>query len=65
LIEFLASPQGSSGLAGPTYEFPLKGVGGSTYLKGMTKFTPDRVTISQLSNYNKQAIQLMTEAGWK
>ena len=65
LIEFLASPQGSAGIAGPTYEFPLKGVGGSTYLKGMTKFTPDKVTISQLSRYNKEAIRLMTEAGWK
>ena len=65
LIEFLASPKGSAGIAGPTYEFPLKGVGGSTYLKGMTKFTPDQVTISQLSRYNKEAIRLMTEAGWK
>ena len=65
LIEYLSSPQGSAGIAGPTYEFPLKGVGGSTYLKGMTKFTPDRVTISQLSRYNKEAIRLMTEAGWK
>jgi iron(III) transport system substrate-binding protein len=65
LIEFLASPTGSAGLAGPTYEFPLQGVGGSTYLKGMTKFTPDPVTVSELSRYNKEAIQLMTEAGWK
>jgi iron(III) transport system substrate-binding protein len=65
LIEFLSSPQGSAGIAGPTYEFPLQGVGGSTYLKGMTKFTPDSVTISQLSRYNKEAIRLMTEAGWK
>ncbi|ABI47656.1 extracellular solute-binding protein [Synechococcus sp. CC9311] len=65
LIEFLASPKGSAGIAGPTYEFPLQGVGGSTYLKGMTKFTPDQVTISQLSRYNKEAIRLITEAGWK
>jgi iron(III) transport system substrate-binding protein len=65
LIEFLSSPQGSAGIAGPTYEFPLQGVGGSTYLKGMTKFTPDRVTISELSRYNAEAIRLMTEAGWK
>ncbi len=65
LIEFLASPKGSAGIAGPTYEFPLQGVGGSTYLKGMTKFTPDQVTISQLSRYNKEAIRLMTAAGWK
>ena len=65
LIEYLSSPQGSAGIAGPTYEFPLQGVGGSTYLKGMTKFTPDRVTISELSRYNPEAIRLMTEAGWK
>jgi iron(III) transport system substrate-binding protein len=31
----------------------------------MTKFTPDQVTISELSRYNKEAIRLMTEAGWK
>ena len=65
LIEYLSSPQGSAGIAGPTYEFPLQGVGGSTYLKGMTKFTPDQVTISELSRYNPEAIRLMTEAGWK
>ena len=65
LIEFLASPNGSAGLAGPTYEFPLQGVGSSAYLKGMTKFTPDNVTVSQLSALNPLAIRLMAQAGWK
>ena len=65
LIEFLASPNGSRGIAGPTFEFPLTGVGGSTYLKGMTKFTPDNVSISQLSALNPKAIQLMAQAGWQ
>lgn len=65
LIEFLASPNGSRGIAGPTFEFPLTGVGGSTYLQGMTKFTPDNVTISQLSALNPTAIKLMAQAGWQ
>ena len=50
---------------GPQVEIKSRRVGGSTYLKGMTNFTPDKVTISQLSRYNKEAIRLMTEAGWK
>ena len=65
LIEFLASPNGSAGLAGPTYEFPLRGVGSSAYLRGMTKFTPDQVTVSELSAFNPLAIRLMAQAGWK
>ena len=65
LIEFLASPNGSAGLAGPTYEFPLRGVGSSAYLSGMTKFTPDQVTVSELSAFNPLAIRLMAQAGWK
>ena len=65
LIEFLASPNGNVGLAGPTYEFPLRGVGSSAYLRGMTKFTPDQVTVSELSAFNPLAIRLMAQAGWK
>ncbi|WP_269623236.1 extracellular solute-binding protein [Prochlorococcus marinus] len=65
LLEFLASPQGSSGLAGPTYEHPLKGFNNSKEVKKFGKFVPDNVSISQLGNNNTKAIKLMTEAGWK
>ncbi|EAR18545.1 extracellular solute-binding protein [Synechococcus sp. W2B2] len=65
LIEFLTSPNGSAKFAGPTYEFPLRGIGSSVYLKGMTNFTPDSVSISQLSAFIPLAIQLMTQSGWK
>lgn len=65
LIEFLASPKGRAKLAGSTYEFPLRGIGSSVYLKGMTNFTPDRVSVSQLSAFIPLAIQLMTQSGRK
>ncbi len=65
LLEFLASPGGSQGMAGPTYEYPLNGYGTSLELKKFGTFRPDRVTISQLGANNAKAIQLMAQSGWK
>ncbi len=65
LLEFLASPKGSIGLAGPTYEHPLVGFNNSNELKGFGVFTPDNVSISQLGKYNSKAIKMMTKAGWE
>ena len=65
LLEFLASPDGSQGMAGPTYEHPLNGYGTSLELKKFGIFRPDRVTISQLGTNNAKAIQLMAKSGWK
>ncbi len=64
LLEFLASPKGSIGLAGPTYEHPLVGFNNSNELNGFDEFTPDNVSISQLGKYNSKAIKMMTKAGW-
>ncbi len=65
LLEYLASPKGSIGLAGPTYEHPLIGFNNSNELKGFGEFTPDNVSISQLGKYNAKAIKMMTKAGWE
>ena len=65
LLEYLASPKGSIGLAGPTYEHPLVGFNNSNELKGFGEFTPDNVSISQLGKYNSKAIKMMTKAGWE
>ncbi|GCE65259.1 iron ABC transporter substrate-binding protein [cyanobiont of Ornithocercus magnificus] len=65
LIEFLASLRGSSSMANPTYEYPLKGFGQSPQLKNLGTFTPGSVTISQLGSNNAKAVELMTRAGWK
>lgn len=65
LLEYLASPDGSKGLAGPTYEHPLRGFGTAPELKKFGPFNPDSVTITQLGKLNAKAIKLMAKSGWK
>ncbi|WP_036902498.1 MULTISPECIES: extracellular solute-binding protein [Prochlorococcus] len=65
LLEFLASPTGSKGLAGPTYEHPLIGFNESKEVKIFGRFTPDKVSINQLGDFNSKAIKYMSQAGWK
>ena len=65
LIKFLASPQGSSAMAGPTYEYPLKGFGSSNQLKAFGSFTPDNVSINALGRTQKKALQIMAQEGWR
>ena len=65
LIEFLSSPQGSQGLAGPTHEYPLKNQGSSKVLKKYGRFTADNVPITAIGANQKKAIQVMAQAGWR
>ena len=64
LLEFLASPEGSKGLAAPTFEHPLKEVNQNKIVKNFGNFFPDKVTVEDLGNNNALAIKLMKEAGW-
>ena len=64
LLEYLASPQGSKGLAAPTFEHPLKEVNQNEIVRKFGDFTPDKVTIEELGINNSIAIRLMKEAGW-
>ena len=64
LLEFLASPKGSKGLAAPTFEHPLKEVNQNPIVKNFGEFTPDKVTIENLGVNNSLAIKLMKDAGW-
>ena len=64
LLEFLASPEGSKGLAAPTFEHPLKEVNQNEIVRNFGDFTPDNVTIEELGINNSLAIKLMKEAGW-
>ncbi len=64
LLEFLASPQGSKGLAAPTFEHPLKEVNQNEIVKAFGEFTPDAVTVDDLGENNALAINMMREAGW-
>ncbi len=64
LLEFLASPEGSKGLAAPTFEHPLKEVNQNEIVKNFGEFTPDKVSVEDLGNNNSVAIRMMKEAGW-
>ena len=64
LLEFLASPEGSKGLAAPTFEHPLKEVNQNEIVKNFGEFIPDDVTTDELGDNNSLAIKLMKEAGW-
>jgi len=64
LLEFLASPKGSKGLAAPTFEHPLKEVNQNQIVKNFGEFTPDKVTVDQLGDNNSLALKMMKEAGW-
>ena len=64
LLEFLASPEGSKGLAAPTFEHPLKEVNQNQIVKNFGEFTPDKVTVDQLGENNAKALRMMKEAGW-
>ena len=64
LLEYLASPKGSKGIAAPTFEHPLKEVNQNPIVQNFGGFTPDTVTVEQLGDLNSQAIKLMKSAGW-
>ena len=64
LLEYLASPSGSKGLAAPTFEHPLKEVNQNPIVKDFGEFTPDKVTVEDLGVNNSLAIELMKDAGW-
>ena len=64
LLEFLASPEGSKGIAAPTYEHPLKEVNQNPIVQNFGNFTPDNVTVEQLGEFNAKAIMLMKSSGW-
>ena len=64
LLEYLASPKGSKGLAEPTFEHPLKEVNQNSIVKNFGVFTPDKVTVDDLGVNNATAIKMMKEAGW-
>jgi len=64
LLEFLASPNGSKGLAAPTFEHPLKEVNQNPIVQNFGEFTSDKVSIEDLGVNNSLAIKLMKDAGW-
>ncbi len=64
LLEFLASAEGSKGLAAPTFEHPLKELNENEIVKNFGGFVPDDVSVEDLGDKNSLAIKMMKNAGW-
>jgi iron(III) transport system substrate-binding protein len=65
LLEFLASPSSGEGYAAANNEYPLKGWGNNATLKAFGTFKASPVSMEQLGRRNREAVQLMTQAGWE
>ncbi len=65
LLEFLASPTSGEGYAAANNEYPLKGWGNNATLKTFGTFKASPVSMEQLGRRNREAVQLMTQAGWE
>jgi len=65
LLEFLSSPQSGEGYAAANNEYPLKGWGNNPTLKAIGTFKASAVSMEQLGRRNREAVQLMTQAGWE
>lgn len=65
LLEFLSSPTAGEGYAAANNEYPVKGWGNNPTLRNLGAFTASPVTIQQLGQRNREAVQLMQQAGWK
>jgi len=65
LLEFLASPSSGEGYAAANNEYPLKGWGNNPTLKRFGTFRTSPVSMEQMGRRNKEAVQLMTQAGWQ
>lgn len=65
LLEFLSSPTAGEGYAAANNEYPVKGWGNNPTLRNLGTFTASPVTIQQLGQRNREAVQLMQQAGWK
>ena len=65
LLEFLASPSSGEGYAAANDEYPLKGWGNNPTLKRFGTFKASPVSMEQLGRRNREAVQLMTQAGWQ
>ena len=65
LLEFLSSPTAGEGYARANNEYPVKGWGNNPTLRSFGTFRSTPVTIQQLGQRNREAVQLMQQADWK
>ncbi|MDA0718206.1 MAG: extracellular solute-binding protein [Cyanobacteria bacterium] len=65
LLEFLVSSKSGEGYAAANNEYPVTGWGNNPTLKAFGSFRTSPVSMEQLGRRNREAVQLMTQAGWE
>jgi len=65
-IEFLASPEAQKVFTLQNYEYPAnKNVAPSKLLVSWGKFKEDAIELSELGQYNAEAVKIFNEVGWQ
>ena len=65
-IEFLTSPEAQEALSESNHEYPVNPtVGPSELLSSWGEFKKDQLQLSKLGEYNKSAVLIFDEVGWK
>ena len=65
-IEFLTSEEAQQSFSSANYEYPVNpAVAPSALLASWGEFKQDQLPLSRLGEYNKQAVLLFDEVGWK
>lgn len=66
LMEFLTSEKAQKQFAEANYEYPVnESVEASELLKSWGDFTPQNISLSKLGEFNKRAVEIFNEIGWK
>lgn len=65
-IEFMTSEKAQKAMTNENYEYPANSsVEPSELLKSWGEFTPQNINITKMGEYNKKAVEIFNQVGWK
>ena len=65
-IEFLTEEKAQQAITNQNYEYPANPkVEANKLLKSWGTFTPQKIDITKIGEYNKRAVEIFNEVGWK
>lgn len=65
-IEFLTEEKAQQAITDNNYEYPANpNVESSELLKSWGEFTPQNIDLTKVGEYNKRAVEIFNEVGWK
>ncbi len=65
-IEFLTEEKAQQAITDQNYEYPANPkIEANKLLKSWGEFTPQKIDITKIGEYNKRAVEIFNEVGWK